>query len=417
MSALPDVTLCFELHQPLRLRRWPSEYDLTEFPAEHLLESYFDYEFTRAIFERAAGKSYYPASRLLLDLVHTSKKDAKPFKLAFSLSGSFIEQCEIFEPALLGIFKELVDTGYVELLSETYYHSLAYLFQESGEFEEQVRMHQNLMERIFGYQPTTFQNTEMIYSNGVARRAEELGFRGIYTEGTEKILGTGRSANFTYRPQGCNQIKLLLRNYQLTDDIAFRFSLRTWPGWPLTADKYARWLSDTPGDCISIFMDFETLGEHHWEATGIFDFLRHLPRELLRYPHLNSVTPSEAIQRHAVAGEIDVPDSSPVSWADLERDTSAWLSNKMQLDSFERLRRLEPQLKRLGDPYLMKAWRYLQTSDHIYYMSTKGGGTGEVHSYFSPYPSPGIAYETFTRAISDLEQRVGIACYLNGIHS
>lgn len=417
MSALPDVTLCFELHQPLRLRRWPSEYDLTEFPAEHLLESYFDYEFTRAIFERAAGKSYYPASRLLLDLVHTSKKDAKPFKLGFSLSGSFIEQCEIFEPALLGIFKELVDTGYVELLSETYYHSLAYLFQESGEFEEQVRMHQNLMERIFGYQPTTFQNTEMIYSNGVARRAEELGFRGIYTEGTEKILGTGRSANFTYRPQGCNQIKLLLRNYQLTDDIAFRFSLRTWPGWPLTADKYARWLSDTPGDCISIFMDFETLGEHHWEATGIFDFLRHLPRELLRYPHLNSVTPSEAIQRHAIAGEIDVPDSSPVSWADLERDTSAWLSNKMQLDSFERLRRLEPQLKRLGDPYLMKAWRYLQTSDHIYYMSTKGGGTGEVHSYFSPYPSPGIAYETFTRAISDLEQRVGIACYLNGIHS
>ena len=417
MSALPDVTLCFELHQPLRLRRWPSEYDLTEFPAEHLLESYFDYEFTRAIFERAAGKSYYPASRLLLDLVHTSKKDAKPFKLAFSLSGSFIEQCEIFEPALLGIFKELVDTGYVELLSETYYHSLAYLFQESGEFEEQVRIHRNLMERIFGYQPTTFQNTEMIYSNGVARRAEELGFRGIYTEGTEKILGTGRSANFTYRPQGCNQIKLLLRNYQLTDDIAFRFSLRTWPGWPLTADKYARWLSDTPGDCISIFMDFETLGEHHWEATGIFDFLRHLPRELLRYPHLNSVTPSEAIQRHAIAGEIDVPDSSPVSWADLERDTSAWLSNKMQLDSFERLRRLEPQLKRLGDPYLMKAWRYLQTSDHIYYMSTKGGGTGEVHSYFSPYSSPGIAYETFTRAISDLEQRVGIACYLNGIHS
>jgi len=417
VSALPDVTLCFELHQPLRLRRWPSEYDLTEFPAEHLLESYFDYEFTRAIFERAAGKSYYPASRLLLDLVHTSKKDAKPFKLAFSLSGSFIEQCEIFEPALLGIFKELVDTGYVELLSETYYHSLAYLFQESGEFEEQVRMHRNLMERIFGYQPTTFQNTEMIYSNGVDRRAEQLGFRGIYTEGTEKILGTGRSANFTYRPQGCNQIKLLLRNYQLTDDIAFRFSLRTWPGWPLTADKYARWLSDTPGDCISIFMDFETLGEHHWEATGIFDFLRHLPRELLRYPHLNSVTPSEAIQRHAIAGEIDVPDANPVSWADLERDTSAWLSNKMQLDSFERLRRLEPQLKRLGDPYLMKAWRYLQTSDHIYYMSTKGGGTGEVHSYFSPYPSPGIAYETFTRAISDLEQRVGIACYLNGTHS
>jgi alpha-amylase len=409
---LPDVTFCFELHQPLRLRRWPREYELSEFPAERLLESYFDYEFTKAIFHRAAGKSYYPATRLLLDLVRLSKKAGKSFKLGFSLSGNFIEQCEIFEPGLLDVFRELVDTGYVELLSETYYHSLSYFFRSSEEFEEQVRMHQNLIKRLFGYQPTTFQNTEMIYCNGVARRAEELGFKGIYTEGTEKILGGGRSPNFAYRPHGCNHIKLLLRNYQLTDDIAFRFSLRTWPGWPVTAEKYARWLSDTGGDCISIFMDFETLGEHHWEATGIFDFLKHLPRELSRYPHLNSVTPSEAIQRHDVVGEISVQDSSPVSWADLERDTSAWLLNKMQLESFERLGKLEPQLKRLGDPYLMKAWRYLQTSDHIYYMSTKGGGTGEVHSYFSPYSSPQVAYETFTKVISDLEQRVGIACHL-----
>jgi alpha-amylase len=394
------------------LRRWPKEYDLSDFPAEHLLESYFDYEFTRAIFQRAAGKSYYPATRLLLDLVRTSKKE-KPFKVGFSLSGSFIEQCELFEPGLLDIFKDLIETGYVELLSETYYHSLAYFFQSSDEFEEQVRMHQNLVKLLFGYQSTTFQNTEMIYSNGVAKRAEELGFKGIYTEGTEKILGSARSPNFAYRPHGCNQMKLLLRNYQLTDDIAFRFSLRTWPGWPVTADKYARWLSETPGDCISIFMDFETLGEHHWEATGIFDFLKHLPQELSRYQNLNSVMPNEAIQRHHAIGEINVPDSSPVSWADLERDTSAWLLNKMQLDSFERLRKLEPQLKRLGDTYLMKAWRYLQTSDHIYYMSTKGGGTGEVHSYFSPYSSPIVAYETFTKAISDLEQRVGIAGHLN----
>ena len=409
---MPDVAICFELHQPLRLRRWPKEYDLSDFPPEHLLESYFDYEFTKAIFRRAAAKSYYPATKLLLDLVRISKKEGKPFKLGFSLSGNFIEQCEIFEPGLLDVFRELVDTGYVELISETYYHSLAYFFQGSGEFEEQVRMHQSLMERLFEYQPTTFQNTEMIYCNGVAKRAEELGFKGIYTEGTERILGSGKSPNFAYRPHGCYRIKLLLRNYQLTDDIAFRFSLRTWPGWPLTAEKYARWLSDTPGDCISIFMDFETLGEHHWEATGIFDFLKHLPRELSRYPRLNSVTPSEAIQRHDVLGEVNVQDSSPVSWADLERDTSAWLLNKMQLESFERLRKLEPQLKGLGDPYLMKAWRYLQTSDHIYYMSTKGGGTGEVHSYFSPYSSPGFAYETFTKTISDLEHRVGIARHL-----
>lgn len=406
---MPDVVLCFELHQPLRLRRWPNHIRLSDFPKDHLLESYFDYEFTRSIFKRACTKSYLPATRLLLDLVRRSKEQDKPFKLGFSLSGSFIEQCEKFEPLLLDVFKQLVDTGYVELLSETYYHSLAYFFPASEEFTEQVRMHTSLLERLFNHHPNTFQNTEMIYTNGVAKRAENLGFRCIYTEGTERLLGSGRTANFVYRPSGCGRIKLLLRNYQLTDDIAFKFSLRTWPGWPLTADKYSRWLRDSPGDCISIFMDFETIGEHHWEATGIFDFFKHLPDEASRHESLNWVTPSEAIQRHEPVGEVEVPESIPVSWADLERDVSAWLLNKNQLESFARLGRLETPLKRLDDPILLKAWRYLQTSDHIYYMSTKTGGTGAVHSYFSPFPSPELAYDTFSRAISDLEQRVGIA--------
>jgi len=409
---VPEIIFCFELHQPLRLRRWPKEYKLSEFSAERLLETYFDYQFTGAIFRRACAKSYFPATTLLLDLVRESRKAGKPFKLGFCLSGSFIEQCEQFEPRLLEVFRELVETDCVELLSETYYHSLACFFQGSEEFEEQVRMHRTLIDRLFGYSPTTFQNTEMIYSNSIAKRAQELGFDAIYTEGTEKILGTGRSPNFVYRPRGCNRIRLLMRNYQLSDDIAFRFSLRSWPGWPLTADKYARWLSATPGDSISIFMDFETLGEHHWEPTGIFDFFKHLPNELSRYANLSCVTPSEAIQRHDVAGEIDVSDSSPISWADLERDTSAWLLNRMQLESFERLRKLEPRLRTLKDPTLLKAWRYLQTSDHIYYMSKKTGGTGEVHSYFSPYTSAEFAYETFTKAISDLEQRAGIASSL-----
>ena len=406
---MPDIILCFELHQPLRLRRWPSEYKLSDFPKEHLLETYFDFEFTGAIFRRACTKSYLPATRLLLDMVRWSKEDDKPFKLGFSLSGNFIEQCEQFEPQMLDVFKQLVDTGCVELLSETYYHSLAYFFPGSDEFAEQVRMHRSLLERLFNCRPTTFQNTEMIYSNSVAQRVEDLGFNCIYTEGTERILGPSQSANFVYRPAGCDRIRLLLRNYQLTDDIAFRFSLRTWPGWPLTADKYVRWLSESSGDCISIFMDFETVGEHHWEATGIFDFFKHLPGELSRYESLNWVTPNEAVQQHQPVGEINVPDSAPVSWADLERDVSAWLLNKNQLESFERLRRLEAQLKRLGDPILLKAWRYLQTSDHVYYMSTKTGGTGAVHSYFSPFPTPELAYDTFSRAISDLEQRVGIA--------
>jgi alpha-amylase len=337
----------------------------------------------------------------------------KPFKLGFSITGSFVEQCERFEPTLLDTFKKLADTGQVEFFAETYYHSLSCLFDGSDEFETQVRMHQNLMERLFGHRPTTFCNTEMIYSNSIARRAEELGFDAIYTEGAERLLGRERSPNYTYRPTGCDRIKLLMRNYQLTDDIAFRFSLRSWPGWPLTAEKYACWLSETAGDCISIFMDFETLGEHQWEATGIFDFLRHLPQELSKHPHLECVTPREAVKRHEVVGEVDVPDSNPVSWADLERDTSAWLLNKMQLDSFERLRRLETVLKQLGDATFLKVWRNLQTSDHIYYMSTKTGGTGEVHSYFSPFVSAHAAYETFSRVISDLERRVGIARHLD----
>jgi len=406
---VPDVVLCFELHQPLRLRRWPNECNLSDFRKEHLLETYFDYEFTRSIFKRACAKSYLPATRLLLDLVRASKNTGKPFKVGFSMSGSFIEQCEQFEPQLLDVFKQLVDTGCVELLAETYYHSLAYFFNESEEFTEQVRMHSSLLERLFHYRSTTFQNTEMIYSNGVARLAEAMGFNCIYTEGTEKILGSDRSPNFVYRPTGCKGIRLLLRNYTLTDDIAFRFSLRSWPGWPLTADKYARWLHESPGDCISIFMDFETVGEHHWEATGIFDFFKHLPNELSKYDSLTWVTPSEIIRRHQPIGEINVPETAPVSWADLERDVSAWLLNKNQLESFERLRKMEARVKRLDDPLLLKAWRYLQTSDHVYYMSTKTGGTGAVHSYFSPFPTPELAYDTFSKAVSDLERRVGIA--------
>jgi alpha-amylase len=406
---LRDIALCFELHQPFRLRRWPKEYALSDFSNENLFDAYFDSEFTGAIFRRACSKSYVPTLQLLLDLVREGDDRSRPFKVAFSLSGSFIEQCERYEPRLLELFRELVETGCVELLSETYYHSLACFFPASSEFEEQVRMHQNLMEQLFGFQTTTFQNTEMIYSNGIAKRAEALGFTGIYTEGTERILGDYRSANFAYRPSGCDRIKLLLRNYRLTDDVAFRFSVRDWAGWPLTADKYARWLSETLGDCISIFMDFETVGEHQWEATGIFEFFRHLPREIAKYPHLTFVTPDEIVRKHAAGEVIDVPDSAPVSWADLERDTSAWLSNNMQWECFQRLRRLEPDVKALADPAILKAWRYLQTSDHIYYMSTKTGGPGEVHSYFSPYSSAQVAYETFQQVIFDLERRVRVA--------
>jgi alpha-amylase len=265
------------------------------------------------------------------------------------------------------------------------------------------------MRDLLGYTPQVFENTELLYNNAVAKAVEKLGYKGIYTEGVERILH-GKSPNYVYSPKDSKKLKVLLRNYKLTDDIGFRFSARWWNEWPLTADKYATWLASTLGNCISIFPDYETFGEHHWPETGIHDFLKHLPGEILKWWNLHMATPSEVIEKYSSQGEIDVPElGGTVSWADLERDASGWLGNTMQWAYYTNLRRLEPLVKETEDKQFMRIWRYFQTSDHLYYMFTKGGAPGEVHSYFSPFGTPTDAFVTSQAAILDFENRVRLA--------
>lgn len=408
---MTDVIFVFEVHQPHRLRKnyfWEGNL-FRRVKKKELFNYYFNLELNKEVFERACKKCYFPSNNIILELIDRHKKDRKKVKFSFSISGVFLEQCEMFSRDLLESFKQLVETGCVELLGQTYYHSLASLYPDKGEFIEQLKMHKQAMRDLLGYTPRIFENTELIYNNAIARTVEECGFKGIFTEGVEKIL-QGRSPNYVYGARGCRKIRVLLRNYQLTDDIGFRFSSRDWSEWPLTADKYASWLAATPGQCINIFPDYETFGEHHWPETGIHEFLKALPNEILRRQHLNMATPSEVIDRYEPIGEIDVPEQKgAISWADLERDLSCWLGNPLQWAYFTSTKRLEKLVKETGCKEFLKIWRYFQTSDHLYYMYTGGGAPGEVHAYFSPYDSPEEAYITAQSAILDYENRVRLA--------
>jgi len=408
---LTDIVFVFEVHQPNRLRRnffW-EEKVFRRVKKEDLFDYYFDRSVNREIFERASRKCYFPANQILLDLIDEYKREKRQVKVSFSISGVFLEQCEMFGRDVLESFRQLVQTGCVELLGQTYYHSLAGLYPDRQEFIEQIRMGEQAMKDLLGCTPSVFENTELLYNNAIARTMEKLGYRGIFTEGAEKIL-QGRSPNHLYSPKGCEKIKVLLRNYKLTDDVGFRFSARWWNEWPLTAEKYARWLAETPGQCVNIFPDYETFGEHHWPETGIHEFLKYLPQQILKWTHLAMATPSEVTERYAAVDEIDVPEvGGTVSWADLERDTSGWLGNTMQWAYYTSVRRLEPIVKEAADEDFLRIWRHFQTSDHLYYMFSLGGGPGEVHSYFSPFGSPANAYVTAQSAILDFENRVRLA--------
>jgi alpha-amylase len=274
---------------------------------------------------------------------------------------------------------------------------------------EQVKMHRQAVKDLLGYTANVFENTELLYNNTIVNTVEALGYGGIYTEGIEKILGE-KSPNYVYTPKGAKKIRVLLRNYKLTDDIGFRFSARWWPEWPLTADKYAGWLASTPGQCINIFPDYETFGEHHWPETGIHSFLQHLPDEILKFDNLQMATPSEVVAKHEPTGEIDAPEAQgAVSWADVQRDQTGWLGNVMQWAYYTTLRRLEPFIKEADDAELLRLWRDFQTSDHLYYMFTAGGGPGEVHSYFSPYESPMDAFVVAQALLNDFEARLKLS--------
>jgi alpha-amylase len=385
---MPDICFYFQVHQPYRLRRY-RVFDIGTGTG------YFDDDANRGILRRVADKCYLPATRLLTEAIRRSEGR---FRVALSLSGVLLDQLEADAPDALAEFQGLVATGGVELLGETFYHSLSAL-RDPEEFRAQVELHRAAVERHFGRRPTVFRNTELIYDDAVAPLVAGLGYSAILVEGAERVLGW-RSPNYVYESASAPGLRLLPRNYRITDDVGFRFSNRDWDGWPLTADRWTDWISRSAESSIHVFMDYETFGEHQWAETGIFEFLRHLPDTLARR-NIACVHPSTLAAR-TPSGTLSFPVAT--SWADVERDTSAWLGNRMQRAAFERLYRLGPAVKALGDPGRLEAWRRLTTSDHCYYMCTKWFADGDVHKYFNPHESPYDAFVAFMNALTDLER-------------
>lgn len=396
---MPSLCFYFQVHQPYRLRH----YSFFDIGKDHFYE---DAEANRSIMEKVAAKCYLPMNELLLKLI---RRENGRFKVAFSISGVALEQFAQYKPEVIDSFRRLVNTGCVELLSETYAHSLASLY-DLEEFAEQVKLHDRMIGDCFGVTPEVFRNTELIYRNDIAAVVEKMGYKAMLTEGADHILGW-RSPNFMYQPSNCTRLRLLLKNYRLSDDIAFRFSNRDWKEWPLTVEKFVRWIHavNGSGELINLFMDYETFGEHQWAETGIFDFMKSLPDALLANPDFDFVTPSEATARFQPIAKIDVPDA--ISWADAERDLTAWIGNDMERDAIESVYALHDKVKASGDEGLMRTWRRLQTSDHFYYMCTKWFSDGDVHKYFNPYGTPYDAYINYMNVLSDfimtLEKREG----------
>jgi alpha-amylase len=393
-------TICLYLHahQPFRIRPY-SVFDAGT-DSNYWNESDESPTSNRAILQKVADKSYRPTNAILLELLTAHPE----FRLSLSITGTLLEQLEQWAPDALDSFRALVATGRVEIVAETYHHSLAFFYNQP-EFEAQVAQHTAAVKTLLGVTPKAFRNTELSYNNDLAQWAEAAGYTAIITEGWEPILGW-RSANFIYRPIGTKHIRLLLKNYKLSDDVAFRFSDRNWAEWPLTASKYAHWLATLPEDqhLINLFMDYETFGEHQWNDHGIFDFLRHFPDEFLRHRGNTFATISEAAEKHTPVDEVDVP--HVLTWADTERDLTAWTGNAMQRDAIQSLYALQKEVLATKNDTIIQDWRRLQTSDHFYYMCTKWFNDGDVHAYFSPYQSPYDAFIYFSNALRDLRLRL-----------
>lgn len=409
-NSSPKVCFYFQVHQPYRLR----DLRITEI-GKMKGQSYFDEAKNRGVFRKVAEKCYLPTNALILRLM----RENPHFSVAYSLSGVFLDQCREYGQDVLDSFRALADTGRVEFLAETYYHSLSYL-SSLEEFCQQVQKHAHAIEQLFGRRPTVFRNTELVYCNEIAEVTRNLGFRGILAEGADHVLW-GATPNVPYAPPAFElpgaskylidryrvheempgEIRLLLKNYRLSDDIAFRFSNRTWVGYPLTADRFANWVRESGGHSINLFMDYETFGEHQWADTGIFDFLAALPSEL-RQSGVEAATPSEVIDLWGDTPTATLDVHTYVSWADIERDLSAWRGNHLQEASFRSVYALERAIKASGNPALLDTWRKLQTSDHFYYLCTKYWSDGDVHKYFSPYESPYEAYRRYSHALEDL---------------
>lgn len=403
---MTSVVFYFQVHQPYRLNK---NFRKDRFTHNNLIANlenlYFNEKLNKDVMQRVAKKCYLPANKTWLKAIDEHKKETKKVKIAFSVTGTVLEQAERYQADVIDSFKQLAETGCVEFLGETFYHSLASIYGEDrSEFKEQVKMHTQAMKDLLGVEPTVFRNTELILNNSIMDIVSEMGFKGIIGEGIEHVLPKGKTSNFIFNSKTAPKLKVLLRNYKLSDDIAFRFGSGRWEEYPLYADKYASWLGSNKGDSINIFMDYESLGEHLWAETGIFEFLEHLPNEIFKYNHLEFNTPSEVFERYPTVHPIDIGDFGTISWAD-DRDVGAWLRNPLQHISFDDQRFLEKPIKKLGDKTLLKIWRMLTTSDHLYYISQADAGPGQVHSYFSHYERPIEAFANYNEIISDLTTR------------
>lgn len=389
-----SICFYFQVHQPFRLKT----YRFFDIGSNHF---YFDDYRNRYILRRIAEKCYLPMNNLLLELI---KEYGPAFKVSFSLSGTAIDQFERFAPDVLESYIRLAETGCVEFLAETYSHSLSSLRSED-EFNRQVAAQTEKVKRYFKQEPTTFRNTELIYSDQIGEMVAKMGYKTMLTEGAKHILGW-KSPNFMY----CNSInpklKILLKNFRLSDDIAFRFSQQSWDSWPLTSEKFVWWLNevDHAQETVNLFMDYETFGEHQWPETGIFDFMRALPGQVFSKSDYGFYTPAELSEKLQPVAEVHVP--YPISWADEERDLTAWLGNDLQDDAFKKLYELEDKVKNTADEQLQLDWKYLQTSDHFYYMCTKWFSDGDVHKYFNPYNTPYEAYINYMNILSDFIIRI-----------
>ncbi|MFT5049270.1 MAG: alpha-amylase [Chlamydiales bacterium] len=402
---MTSVVFYFQVHQPYRLTHsaFPGA---DEVSAELAPFARFDDAENERIVRRVAERCYLPMNQLLLDAIE--KTDGR-FACSFSISGTVLQQLEDWAPEALASFVKLAETGRVEFLCETSHHSLSALIDET-EFRAQVKAQRDRIEALFGARPTTFRNTELIFDNRIARILEEMGFDQLLGEGADHLL-QWRSPSYAYRAHGCERLKLMLRSYVYSDDIAFRFSNREWAGYPLMADTFAGWLDEVAEDApfIGLFMDYETFGEHQPADTGVLDFMAHLPGYILENPRLDFSTPAEVAGRIEPVGDLDV--QRPVSWADMERDISAWLGNPMQREAHRALYELGPKVRRAAEEgpagtLLLAEWRRLTTSDHVYYMATKHHSDAEVHEYFSPFASPYDAFIIFMNVLDDLSLRV-----------
>jgi len=401
---MPSVCFYFQVHQPRRVKRY-RVFDVGH-DHEYFNDSGEGKTNNKKIIEKVSGKSYLPMNATLLEMI---KKNPE-FRCTFSLSGIFIEQLEEYAPETLASFQKLVATGNVEILGETYYHSLSALYNED-EFKEQVKLHSKKIKDVFGTKPKVFRNTELIWSDSLANTVLSLGFEGVLAEGADRIL-EWRSPNFLYEAprsrDNRESLVLLLKNYRLSDDIAFRFGEKGWIEWPLTVEKFTDWVNavNDNGDVVNLFMDYETFGEHQWESTGIFEFMKALPKAILANKDNSFVTASQSINKFPVRGELSFPDW--VSWADVERDLTAWRGNSIQDDALARLYKIREKVLATKDKKLIEDWRRLTTSDHFYYMCTKWFADGDVHKYFNPYESPYDAYIAFTNVLNDLEGRTNV---------